>query len=141
MMRRVRLRYERDSTLKRIILSKSDTWPQVKAKIAGAFDRLPFESGRIVISDAELEIGPSIPTFGHYLNQFHAGGRTIIGLCIDDDYNDHEESASSSGARRMNLPKTNVASKQGTLSSNSSLSLPSTVNIFHTLILVTACMV
>ena len=78
MMRRVRLRYERDSTLKRIILSKSDTWPQVKAKIAGAFDRLPFESGRIIISDAELEIGPSIPIFGHYLNQFHAGGRTII---------------------------------------------------------------
>ena len=92
MMRRVRLRYERDSTLKRIILSKSNTWPQVKAKIAGAFDRLPFESGRIIISDAELEIGSSIPTFGHYLNQFHAGGRTIIGLCIDDDYNDHEES-------------------------------------------------
>ena len=121
MMKRVRLKYERDSTLKRIILSKSDSWPEVKHKIASAFDRLPFESGSIIISDAELEIGSSIPTFGHYLNQFHGGGRTIIGLCIDDDYTDHEhmykDSVCSSGAHRKNVHLTNASTEQGTLSS------------------------
>ena len=78
LMKKVRLRYQKDSTLKRVVMSKSDSWPQVKAKIANAFQRLPFGSARIIISDAELEIGPSIPTLGHYLKQFHCGGRTII---------------------------------------------------------------
>ena len=66
-MRRVRLRYQRDSTLKRVVMSKCDSWAQVKAKIASAFQRLPFSSARIIISDAELEVGPCIPTLGHAL--------------------------------------------------------------------------
>jgi hypothetical protein len=40
LMRKVRLRYERDSTLKKVVLAKSDTWAQVRAKIARVFERL-----------------------------------------------------------------------------------------------------
>ena len=100
-MRRVRLRYQKDSTLKRVVMSKCDSWPQVKAKIASAFERLPFSSARIIISDAELEVGPCIPTLGHYLKQFHCGGRTIIGLCIDDEYHesDSEEHVTDPGTQ------------------------------------------
>ena len=84
-MSKVRLRYERDSTLKKVVMAKSDTWAQVRAKIAGAFERLPYNSAQIIVSDAELQINSSIPTLGDYLEKFHSGGRTIMGLCIEDD--------------------------------------------------------
>ena len=77
-MKKVRLRYERDSTLK-VVMAKSDTWAQVRAKIAGAFERLPYNSAQIIESYAELQIGSSIPT---YLN---SGDRTIMGLCNEDN--------------------------------------------------------
>ena len=79
------MRYERDSTLKKVVMAKSDTWAQVRAKIADAFERLPYTSAQIIVSDAELQIGPSIPTLGDYLEKFHAGRRTVMGLCIEDD--------------------------------------------------------
>ena len=74
----------KDSVLKNIVMCKSDTWPQVTAKIAGAFQCLPYESASIMC-DAELEVGPTIPTLRE---QFHLGGRTTIGLCINDYYED-----------------------------------------------------
>ena len=84
-MRKVRLRYERDSTLK-VIMAKNDTWNQVRAKSAGAFERLPYNnSAQIIVSGAELQISSSIPTLGDYLEKFYSGGRTIMGLCIEDD--------------------------------------------------------
>ena len=42
----------------------------------------------IIVSDAELQIGPSIPIFGNYIDKFHAGGRAIMGLCIESDSED-----------------------------------------------------
>ena len=66
-------------------MAKSDTWTQVKARIASAFERLPYTSAQIIVSDAELQIGPSILTLGDYLEKFHVGGRTVVGLCIEDD--------------------------------------------------------
>ena len=62
-------------------MAKSDTWAQVRAKTAGAFERLPYSSAQIIVPDAELQIGPSIPTWVI----IHSGGRTIMGLCIEDD--------------------------------------------------------
>ena len=88
-MKRVRLRYQRDSTLKKVVMAKGDTWPQVKAKIASAFQRLPFNNAQIIVSDAELQLNPSIPTLDDYIKKFHSGGRTVMGLCIEDDYEEY----------------------------------------------------
>ena len=87
-MRKVCLRYKQGSTLKKVVMAKSDTWAHVKAKIASAFKRLPYGSAQIIVSDAELQIGPSIPTLGDYIDKFKAGRCTIMGLCIESDSED-----------------------------------------------------
>ena len=71
-----------------IQLKKRSSWQRVihgPAKLADAFEHLPYTSAQIIVSDAKLQIGPSIPTLGDYLEKFHAGRCTVMGLYIEDD--------------------------------------------------------
>ena len=43
-MKKVHLQYEWESTLKKVVMAKSDTWAQVKAKITSAIEHLPFDN-------------------------------------------------------------------------------------------------
>ena len=69
-MKQVKLRYDRDSTLKKVAMSKQEAWPLVMEKIASAFGKVSTEICKIIVGDAELEVTDSIPTLGDYLTQF-----------------------------------------------------------------------
>ena len=57
-MRRIRLRYEKSSILKKVPLKHSDTWDCVNIKIATSFGiEIPLpDDTKIVVSDAELDM-------------------------------------------------------------------------------------
>ena len=63
--------------------------------VASSKGCLPYESASVIMCDAELEVGPTIPTLGDYMKQFHLGGCTTIGLCINDYYEENEVGRSS----------------------------------------------
>lgn len=86
-MRRVRLRYEKSSILKKVPLRHTDSWDCVKSKIATSFGiQIPLpDDTRIVVSDAELETCDEMPTIGSYIDQLHNGiGCTGFGLYIPE---------------------------------------------------------
>ena len=86
-MRRIRLRYEKSSILKKVPLKHSDSWDFVKTKIATSFGiEIPLpDDTKIVVSDAELETCDEMPTIGSYIDQLHNGiGRTVFGLYIPE---------------------------------------------------------
>lgn len=83
-MEQVRLKYHRTSTVKKLAFSKEDSWAVVKAKIASAYGiTTSIESGYIIMSDAELDVGTVFPTLGSYLSVHSSGiGRAVFGLCL-----------------------------------------------------------
>ena len=82
-MHQVRLRFERCSTLKKVVFFKSDNWNTVKKKIAHAFSVENASNSSVIVSDAELDTS-SIPTIGQYLSMLHGVGRAVFGLHIPD---------------------------------------------------------